>query len=239
MKIALFSDIHGNAIALEAVLKDIEAHNVDMIFCLGDLVGYGAYPNETIELIRKHHIPTVMGNYDDGVGYDRSECGCAYKDEKSIELGHRSLEWTKEHVTLGNKAYLRGLLHRMELTIYDRKILLVHGSPRKNNEYLFEDRLEDSLLRMINNENIEILVCGHTHLPYVKDLDGKYIVNSGSVGKPKDGDPRAGYVILTVSEKTEETEFVRVAYNVEAMVKAIEATGLPNEFATALREARG
>ena len=88
MKIALFSDIHGNAIALEAVLKDICTRDVDLTFCLGDLVGYGAYPNEVIDLIRKNHIPTVMGNYDDGVGYDRINCGCAYKDEQSIELGH-------------------------------------------------------------------------------------------------------------------------------------------------------
>jgi putative phosphoesterase len=239
MKIGLFSDIHGNAIALEAVLKDISSRNIDMIFCLGDLVGYGAYPNEVIELIRKNHIPTIMGNYDDGVGYNRSECGCAYKDEKSIELGHRSLVWMKEHVSLENKAYLRGLLHRLEFTIYDKKVLLVHGSPRKINEYLFEDRPEESILRLINGENVDMLICGHTHLPYIKDLGGKYLINTGSAGKPKDGDIRAGYVILTLTENTVETENIRVAYDVEEMAKAIEMTELPKEFADALRNAKG
>jgi putative phosphoesterase len=239
MKIAIFSDIHGNAIALDAVLKDISSRNIDMIFCLGDLVGYGAYSNEVIELIRKNHIPTVMGNYDDGVGYDRSECGCAYKDEKSIELGHSSLAWMKEHVTPDNKAYLRGLLHRMEFTVYDKKILLVHGSPRKINEYLFEDRPDESILRLINGENIDILICGHTHLPYTKNLQGKYLINTGSAGKPKDGDVRAGYVILTLTEVNVETEMIRVIYDVEAMAKAIEMTDLPHEFADTLRNAKG
>jgi putative phosphoesterase len=239
MKIALFSDIHGNAIALEAVLKDISSRNIDIIFCLGDLVGYGAYPNEVIELIRNNHVPTIMGNYDDGVGYNRSECGCAYKDEKSIELGHRSLAWMKEHVTPENKAYLRGLLHRLEFTMFDKKVLLVHGSPRKINEYLFEDRPDESILRLINGENIDILICGHTHLPYMKDLGGKYLINTGSVGKPKDGDTRAGYVILTLTENTVEIENIRIAYDVEMMAKAIEVTELPKEFADALRNAKG
>lgn len=239
MKIAVMSDIHGNALALEAVLKDIAGRSVDMVFCLGDLVGYGAYPNEVIELIRKNHIPTIMGNYDDGVGYERSECGCAYKDERSIELGHRSLAWMKEHVTLENKTYLRGLLQRLEFTMYNKKVLLVHGSPRKINEYLFEDRPDDSILRLFSSENVDLLICGHTHLPYTKNLQGKYLINTGSVGKPKDGNPGAGYMILTLTENIVNTEIIRVAYDVEAMAKAIEATELPHEFADALRNARG
>lgn len=238
MKIAVFSDIHGNVSALEAVLQDIAGQNVDLLFCLGDLVGYGAYPNEVIDIIRKNHISTIMGNYDDGVGYDRNECGCAYKDEKMAELGHQSLAWTKIHVTVENKAYLRGLLKRLEFTAYDKKILLVHGSPRKINEYLFENRPDDSIGRMIHAENVDILICGHTHLPYVKNLDGKYLINSGSAGKPKDGDNRAGYLILTLTEDRIAPEIVRVAYDVEAMARAIALTDLPDEFADALRYAK-
>ena len=145
----------------------------------------------------------------------------------------------KEHVSLENKTYLRGLLHRLEFTVYDQKILLVHGSPRKINEYLFEDRPEESVLRLINSEEVDILICGHTHLPYTKNLQGKYLINTGSAGKPKDGDIRAGYVILTLTESAVETENIRVVYDVEAMAKAIEATNLPHEFAAALRTAKG
>ena len=238
MKIAVFSDIHGNSGALEAVLKDISARDIDMAFCLGDLVGYGPYPNEVISLIRTNHIPSIMGNYDEGVGYDRSECGCAYKDEKEIELGNRSLIWMKEHVSPENKAYLRGLLHRLEFNIYDKRVLLVHGSPRKINEYLFENRPDESILRMINGEQVDILICGHTHLPYAKKLDRKFLINAGSAGKPKDGDPRAGYMIVTLTENTVEPEIIRVPYDTEAMARAIEATDLPHEFADALRNAK-
>jgi len=237
VKIAAFSDIHGNLSALESVLKDINDRDIDMQFCLGDLVGYGACPNDVIELIRAHHIPTIMGNYDDGVGYARNDCGCAYKSKKEIELGDRSLTWTKGHVTTENKTYLRGLLHRLEFNIYDKKILMVHGSPRKINEYLFENRPDESILRIMNSEDIDLLICGHTHLPYAKSLRGKYLINSGSVGKPKDGDPRAGYIIVTLTENTVETEIIRVPYDIEAMAKAIEATDLPHEFADTLRNA--
>jgi putative phosphoesterase len=239
MQIAVISDIHGNAIALEAVLKDIDTRDVDLVLCGGDLAGDGAMPNEVIGVIRKMHIPTIMGNYDDGVGYFRPECGCAYKDERAAELGRRSLAWMKEHITPENKEYLRGLLHRLEFTVFDKKVLLVHGSPRKINEYLYQDRPDESILRLINQENVDILICGHTHLPYIKNIGNKYLVNAGSVGKPKDGDTRAGYAVITIKENQVEAEFIRVAYDVEAMVRAIEDTDLPHEFAVMLRKANG
>ena len=140
MRIAAFSDIHGNLHALQAVLADIDQQNVDRLFCLGDLVGYGAYPNEVIELIRARDIPTIMGNYDDGVGFDRDECGCAYTDPEMRRLGDLSLAWTKEHVTPENKAFLRSLLPNIRLNVDGKRLQLVHGSPRRINEYLYEDR---------------------------------------------------------------------------------------------------
>ena len=89
LRIAVFSDIHGNRHALEAVLKDIDAQEPDRIYCLGDLVGYGAFPNDVIEAIRSRGIPTIMGNYDDGMGFDKDECGCAYTTPESRRLGRR------------------------------------------------------------------------------------------------------------------------------------------------------
>jgi putative phosphoesterase len=238
MKIALFSDIHSNVLALEAVLQDIKTRDIDLIFCLGDLVGYGAYPNQVIEVLRNDHIPTIMGNYDDGVGNDLDDRGCAYNDPRMIELGHHSLMWTREHVTAANKAHLRGLLNRLEFTVYGKKVLLSHGSPRKINEYLYEDRPEESILRLMDQEKADILICGHIHLPYVRNLGGKYLMNTGSAGKPKDGDSRAGYLILNLAETEVETEIVRVSYDVQTMANAILGAGLPPEFAAALTMAR-
>ncbi|MCR4395208.1 MAG: metallophosphatase family protein [Candidatus Saccharicenans sp.] len=262
MKIAIFSDIHGNLFALQAVLDDIRERGVDMVFCGGDLVGYGAHPNEVISLIRQHQIPTIMGNYDQGIGNDSDDCGCAYRDELSKALGKRSIAWTKEKVTPENKACLRNLPERLSLTINGKKILMVHGSPRKINEYLFEDRPVGSVVRFFEGEKVDIITCGHTHLPYVRQMiieegletvtgpDGQptsrlkpggiyILVNSGSVGEPKDGDLRAGYALLDFMDGGIKYEIVRVPYEVEAAARAVEQSGLPVEYADMLRRASG
>jgi predicted phosphodiesterase len=155
------------------------------------------------------------------------------------ELGHRSLLWTQQEVTMENKAYLRGLLGRLELVAHGKRVLMVHGSPRRINEYLFEERPEESLARLFEAEQADIILCGHTHLPYVRKVDESVLVNAGSVGKPMDGDPRAGYVLAEIDEEGVKAEIHRVEYDVEAMARAIEATELPGEFAAAIRVARG
>lgn len=239
LRLAYFSDIHGNDLALKAVLRDINVNGVDLAVCGGDLVGYGAHPNEVVQLIRERKFPVVMGNYDDGVGYGRPECGCAYKDPTMAELGLASLVWTQLAVTPNNKAYLRGLLGRLELVAHGKMVLMVHGSPRRINEYLFEDRPEESLGCLFETERADIIPCGHTHLPYVRKVGKSVLANAGSVGKPKDGDPRAGYVLVEIGEDGVKAEIRRVEYDVEAAARAIEATELPSEFAASIREARG
>lgn len=236
MKIAVFSDIHGNQEALERVLKDIELQKPDHVFCLGDLVGYGPRPNEVIEVIRDAKIPSVMGNYDDGVGFMKGDCGCAYvTDEEKVD-GAKSIEWTTNQVTSKNKEYLRQLHDKIEFNVNGYKILFVHGSPRRINEYLYEDRPERSLTRMLEAVEADVVVCGHTHKPYHRVVGGVHLINDGSVGKPKDGDPRACYALINIDE-TVNVEFRRVEYPVEAVVQEIIAAGLPVAFADALRTA--
>lgn len=230
MRLAVFSDIHGNRHALDAVLADMTARDLAPAYCLGDLVGYGAFPNEVAARVRDLAIPTIMGNYDDGVGFDRDECGCAYKEERDRLLGDRSLAWTKARVTAENKAFLRTLLPELRLTIDGRRVLLVHGSPRKMNEYLFEDRPISSFERLAASSNADVIVFGHTHTPYVKRVDGVWFVNAGSVGKPKDGDARACYIILEPAADPP-ASFVRVSYDIATAAAAIRDSGLPHEFA--------
>jgi putative phosphoesterase len=226
MKIAIVGDIHGNLQALDAVLADIDGQQVDALYCLGDLVGYGASPNEVIGRIRDRAIPTIMGNYDDGVGFDRDECGCAYREESERARGDRSLMWTRAHVTAENKAFLQSLVPEIRFQVEGKRVLLVHGSPRKINEYLFEDRPLSSFQRLAASSDADLIVFGHTHKPYVKDVDGVRFLNAGSVGKPKDGDWRACYVTVDG-----EVTFRRVTYDVAAAAAAIRATDLPHEFA--------
>jgi putative phosphoesterase len=230
MRIAIFSDIHGNLPALEAVLLDIAQQKPDAIYCLGDLVGYGASPNEVTERIKSQGIPTIMGNYDDGVGFDRDECGCAYREPRDQELGDRSLKWTRAHVTAENKAFLRTLAAEIRFTAENKRVLLVHGSPRKMNEYLFEDRPLSSFQRLAASSNADIIVFGHTHKPYVKAVDAVTFLNVGSIGKPKDGDWRACYAVLETGTSPTMV-FQRVAYDVAKAAAAIRATELPHEFA--------
>lgn len=239
-RLAVFGDIHGNIPALTAVLADMEARNLTNLYCLGDLVGYGTFPNEVIAAIRERDIPTIMGNYDQGVGLDSDDCGCAYRTAEAKALGERSIAWTNAHTTAENKAYLRGLVDKIPLQVGDLKVVLVHGSPRKVNEYLYEDRPNASLERLLDMVEADVLVCGHTHKPYHRVLEsGRHVINAGSVGKPKDNDPRACYLTLSVDGNGLSVEFIRVSYDVEKAAQAIEAAGMPDEFAEMLRRGVG
>ena len=256
MKVALFSDIHANLPALEAVLADMDNRKLDAIYCLGDLVGYNIWPNEVSKIIREKGIPTIAGNYDQGIGLKGDDCGCAYKTDEDKQNGAVSIAYTNEIVNDMERAYLRSLpAHiRVEYKLNDDnlELLLVHGSPRRINEYLFEDRDEKSMLRILSDAHADIMCFGHTHKPYHRVIEDKandttryrHAINIGSVGKPKDGDPRACYAILDVNEQVSihdkdalNVEFVRVEYDVEKAAKAVEASPLPDKYADNLRKA--
>jgi putative phosphoesterase len=238
--LTIFSDIHANLQALEAVLADMDQRGLENRYCLGDLVGYGTFPNEVVAVIRGSNTPTIMGNYDQGVGNSSDDCGCAYKDEVAKALGQRSIVWTNEHTTDENKTFLRQLRPQLSLSLGDLRVALVHGSPRRVNEYLYEDRPDSSLERLLDMAEADVMVCGHTHIPYHRLLpSGRHVINAGSVGKPKDGDPRAGYVVLEVDGRDLKVQFIRVPYDIEAAALAIEASEMPNEYAQMLWAGKG
>jgi putative phosphoesterase len=235
MRIALFSDVHANLPALQAVLAHIHEQSFDAVYCLGDLVGYAPFPNEVVERIQRERIPTIMGNYDDGVGFERDDCGCAYREADEKQRGDRSLAWTKAHTTPATKAFLRTLEAQIRFDADGRRILLVHGSPRKINEYLFEDRPVSSFQRLAASSNADVIAYGHTHKPYVKVVENVLFLNVGSVGKPKDGDWRACYASLDTAGL--DVEFVRISYDIGAVTDAIRKSELPTEFAADLEQA--
>lgn len=253
MKIAFFSDIHANLPALEACLADIDSKKPDAVYCLGDLVGYNIWPNEVINEIRRRNIPTLAGNYDYGIGRTSDDCGCAYKTDHEKANGAVSISYTNEIMKSNERKYLRALPShiRLEYQLNEEKfnLLMVHGSPRKVNEYLFVDRDEKSLLRIMEQADAHIILFGHTHKPYhriLKDEQGHYrhAINIGSVGKPKDGDTRGGYVILSINESFSlsksdslKVDFIRFEYDIEKAAKAVEDSPLPNEYADMLRKA--
>jgi len=234
MKIAFIADIHANIFALKKVLKDIEKQNVDKIICLGDLVGYAPYPNEVINLIKEKNILTIQGNYDESTGEELMVCGCDYESQKETENANKSLFWTQEEVSEENKKWLAELPKEKKIEIEGWNLYLVHGSPRKNNEYLYADSKE--VKEIAKNFEFDVLLSGHTHLPYFKVINEKYIVNAGSAGKPKHGNPRATYVILDIKKDSIDYTDREVKYNEEKIAKAIENNEiLPNDFAELFR----
>ncbi len=269
MKIALISDIHANLPALEAVLAHLRGRSdVDAVYHLGDLVGYAPWPNETVTRIREEGIPGVAGNYDSTVATAYTHCGCRYEDPRQEALSHLSYAWTLEHTSPETKAYLGTLPFRLDLRPLGghragATLHLVHGAPTLNTLYWTEDRNDAFCLKMaerLGARGGDVVAFGHTHKPWHRMVDGIHFLNTGSVGRPKDGDWRAGFVLLDFgggsaaeegrgcasgAETRRETDpdppvqgvsvaFIRIPYDLERARAGILASTLPDEFADQL-----
>ncbi|RYF88160.1 MAG: metallophosphoesterase [Chitinophagaceae bacterium] len=245
MKIALFSDIHANLPAFESVLRSIEEQKPDAIYCLGDLVGYSVWPNEVIDAIRMRQISTISGNHDAKV-----------RGLSEIQLTESGKDYAYSIIGGDQRRYLATLPSHIRVEFkfnYESiRLLLVHGSPSSNEEYLLEEKPEHEFLNVFQNADCDILCFGHSHKPYHRVLTKAWenqhqyyhAINTGSVGKPKDGDPRACYVLSNIHDSIDrfdaesiDVHFVRVEYDVEIAAKAIEKSSLPAEFAEMLRKA--
>jgi len=231
---AVITDIHANLPALEASLARLEELGIERIYCGGDLVGYGPHPNEVCRLIEERGIPTIYGNYDYAIARDLDDCGCAYVDQHDRELGQKSVEWTLAHTDQRSKDFMRELPFDLRFDVGDSPVHLVHGSPRKVNEYLFEDKPASLYERLAAAEEADTLVFGHTHKPWVREYGGVLFVNCGSVGKPKDGDPRAAFAIVRPGDRHPEVTIERVRYDAETVAREVAAAGLPEEYAEKL-----
>jgi putative phosphoesterase len=232
--VAVITDIHGNLPALEAALSRIDALGIEAIYCGGDLVGYGPHPNEVCALIEERRIPTIHGNYDYAIARDLDDCGCAYITPHDRELGQRSVIWTLANTDQRSKDFMKGLPFDLHFAVGEQQVHLVHGSPRKVNEYLFEDKPASLYERLAGDEDDDVLVFGHTHKPWVRDFGGVRFVNCGSVGKPKDGDPRGAFAILTAGAAGIEVTIERAEYDAGAVAAEVREAGLPGEFADKL-----
>lgn len=244
MRYALISDIHANLEALDAVLADIDQRgDADAIYHLGDLVGYSSNPNAVIDRLRERGIAGIAGNYDSTVATDYKHCGCKSENARQEELAHVSYEYTRATVTPERKRYLGGLPFSLELRpsgghANGPRLVLVHGTPTLNTLYWTADRSDDFCLKMAASVGLkagDVIACGHTHKPWHREVEGIHFVNTGSVGRPKDGNPQAGYVRVNFDEKGASIEHVRVAYDVEATIGGVRTAGLPEDFAEFLR----
>lgn len=244
MRYALISDIHANLPALQAVLAHIDASpDIDAIYHLGDLTGYGPWPNEVVDLLRERAIAGVSGNYDSTVATNYKHCGCRADTPRDEELSHLSFEWTLAHVTSDTRKYLGNLPFRLDIRplgghVAGPTITLVHGNQTLNTVYVTEDRPDSFLEKMavgVGARPGDVICFGHTHKPWQREVGGIRFVNTGSVGRPKDGDWRACHVVLTADSSGTRAEIVRVEYDVEGAARGILESELPPEFAEVLK----
>ena len=233
-RVAVMTDIHANLPALQAALARIDELGIETVYCGGDLVGYGPHPDEVCALIAERAIPTIYGNYDHAIARDLEDCGCAYVTEHDRELGQRSVAWTLAHTGQGAKDLMRDLPFDLRFEVGATSVHLVHGSPRKVNEYLFEDKPARLYDRLAAAEESDVLVFGHTHKPWVHEYGGVLFVNCGSVGKPKDGDPRGAFAVLEAGAAGVQVAIERVRYDAEAVAAEVREAGLPGEYADKL-----
>jgi predicted phosphodiesterase len=244
MQIALLSDVHANLHALDAVLADIHARgDTTATYHAGDLVGYSSHPNEVVARLRERGIAGIAGNYDSTVATDYKHCGCKSETPRQEELAHISYEYTRRTVSPDTKRYLAALPFSLDVRPLGGhapgpRLVIVHGTPTLNTLYWTEDRSEDFCLKMAATVGLkagDVIAFGHTHKPWHRAVDGIHFINTGSVGRPKDGDWRAGYVRLTLGDGEPVVDFIRVDYDVEAAVAGVLGAGLPHEFAAFLR----
>ena len=239
----LISDIHANLPALEAVLAEVAKASPDSIHHLGDLVGYGPWPNETVERLRTAGMEGVAGNYDSTVATDSPHCGCRADSPRDEELAHISYEWTLKAVSPESKKFLASLPFRIDVRprgghVAGPTIILLHSTPVNNLVYVTEDRSDTFLTKMAQQAGAkagDIICFGHTHKPWHRVVDGIHFVNTGSVGRPKDEDPRACYVVIDTGHDAPVIAFVRTSYDIERTCKGILEAGLPADFAEFLR----
>lgn len=223
MKIAVISDIHANIYALINSLENIDNEKVDTIICLGDLVGYGPHPNEVVSMIRRRHILCIKGNYDNSVVDNE------YSYIRETPINTFSLPWTVNELRAENRFFLENLPSTLSLNINGKKLLFTHGSPDKINEYLFQDAENTSSI--MNSLEEDMLICGHTHIPAIKEFSRKVYVNSGSVGKPKIGRPNSTYCILNITKQDGiQVQIKEVSYEYKRIIKDMTMLNFPPQL---------
>ncbi len=234
--IGLISDVHANLPALETVLAELDARGVDGIFNAGDLVCYGPSPNEVIHLLREREIVSIYGNRDREV-YE-FPMRCKEYRENLHPLKFRAYEWTYSELNEENLDYLKSLPERVSVSVNSHKLLMVHDRIYPQIPQLKPDTPDAQFEESAASVEEDIIIFGHTHIPFAKKIAGRLFVNTGSVGRPGDGDPRAGYVVLEISEGQIAARIKRVSYDVGKTVKTIYKSDLPDKFALMFQQGR-
>ena len=229
MKVALIGDVHANLPALEAVLAHAHDQGVEAIWNVGDFVGYGAFPDSVVQRLRKENVLSIAGNYDLKVLQFKQKRE-KWRKKKQREK-YLAFKWAYENLSKKSRKYLRFLSKELRLKVKGKRILLTHGSPASNEEHLIPDTPEERLRKLAKMAKADVILCGHSHQPFARQVDDVWFINPGSVGRPDDGDPRACYAILQIKSEGLQVRHYRLEYDIERAVAAIRKQQLPEAFA--------
>lgn len=230
MLISFISDIHGNLPALEAAVADAKKKGASRIICAGDITGYGPFPDKVCNFIQKKHIPAIIGNYDQKVvkmaKHGKVSTANMKKKKQAILL------WTLRNISKRNRKYLSNLPHYLDLKLPGGKnILVVHGSPVSMDDTIYPSITKRGLEKKLREIRPDILICGHTHIPFVRRIGSILVVNCGSAGHPVDGDPRPSYALVQVKPGSKPSgRIVRFDYDWDRTIKMLKKTSLPDEL---------
>lgn len=237
IKVALIGDVHANLPALEAVLDHARRQNAQQIWNIGDFVGYNAFPEEVVQLLSaRADVTSIIGNYDLKTlrGEKRLVRLLKRKDPRKVN----AFLWAYRQLSDASRDYLRGLPMQRELTVEGWRILLAHGSPASVEEHLMPDTPAERMAELAAMTRAQIVVVGHSHHAFTRQVAETLFINTGSVGRADDGDPRAAYALLTLAPGQRDCQHFRVEYDVERAAQAIIERGQPPEFAEMIRQGR-
>lgn len=240
IQVAVFSDVHGNLPALEVVLKDIEQRGIRQKFCLGDLVDFAPWGNEVIEKIRNLNIPCLMGNHDERIAFDISVVPLSKHSEEETNVRFIAIDHSKKYITEDNKKFLSELPFHLKLNYKVGEkhwnIQLVHSNLESNDTYLYESENDGVFRMMLENAGADVVVMGHTHLSFKKQFENNtWAVNCGSVGRSKEENRLASYVIFTLDEEKITPEIVQLPYPIDETVRQIRESEIPDYYASFLK----
>ncbi len=221
--IALISDIHANKPALDAALKQIKQKKANIILNAGDSIGYGPFPNETLDTIKKKKIKTILGNYDEMVLKVKKDPISLPKHPQKMFSAY----WTFQNLSEKNKQYLKQLPEKLQIKIANWHIIVVHGSPFSNSEYLDDKTPLKRLIEIANKTKANIIVSGHSHRPSHRIVQKTHFINPGSIGRPDDGNPSASYALLYLFKNHLLVKHFRAGYNLSKTLSALKNTTLP------------
>jgi diadenosine tetraphosphatase ApaH/serine/threonine PP2A family protein phosphatase len=236
-RVAVFGGVYNNYPALEATLADARQRDVEAIFCLGDMGGFGPHPDRVFPLLQTSGVLTIQGNYDESLALGKGDCGCGYTDPRDNVFARVSYEYTVRKTSPDNKAWLGTLPKHRRIKLGHLRTLMCHGSPRIINEFLWESATPNGLIeKFLRDVRTEVILCTHTGIKWHRALgEGQHLVNVGVIGRPEnDGRTNVWYTILTAGDALQ-VEFVPVHYDYETLAQEMEHEGLPTEFVETIR----